>query len=657
MLKSEYKSCDKINDLEKNSIANSTVTSSSSSPDSDKDLTRRMSSPVQHSRFIKLLDKTINFTSASFSSTPTPLLMPCQSTKSSNNISNSQRSQAAPSQKEELIDKLFSKFRHNSSSRKTTPIHGNSKNKRNSSISSHTIGSSGKEDSESMLSSSSEMNNDYKNKPIETIRKDIHAIFDHLNMSLEEITGNLEEEKICSTPSPAHQFKKLISSSKKPAAADKVAKKSVTGKQQPEETNKEFVDILNKIDTFCGNRSSKSSINSEEGYYSNHDSSISTQINEQTVNKSTCTNSTVIAASTTANPNKVFHQSPKFTPKENGKMRSVKKSINQQNHTISSNSMRQRTFSTPELLKELNMSDISSPSLMCQDSNLINDAEDHAEYHEEDCIRDYSSLNSTFTTCSSQTPEGVVIRKSQLKRETPLYQKNGNAHLAKMNLNSSMSILTRKCLSPTSSEENKQPQYTHSNTNLYDDGSYQPSSISMEQKCKILDKSRCTNKSVNVGVYSQNSPRQILKKNSSLSKTKFHENFNSYSFNLNLNRNNETCNNPAMNNCVNNANGSFSTGSSCSSNASSRRQSAESSFFTKFSTPNALERNGNDDDNDVYDAANGDCDDDYDSFAESSPDDENSLNVKDLITKFENRKLIFNKRNVSTNCISTKLMK
>lgn len=209
-----------------------------------------------------------------------------------------------------LIDKFFSKFRSSSSNGGTTKIKPIAPRAMNFVMASKTNSTS--QLNEPSVSTSNTSQNVYKNKPIESIQKDLNAIFDQLNVSLEEITGNLEESN---TAAVVRRNAPLESNNQGKYIIDllslllinylillesiKVAKSS----QEETSTSKEFADILNKIDSFCGNssnqinentnnvssnnnRSSKSSINSEEGYYSNHDSSISTQAETTSTNSS-----------------------------------------------------------------------------------------------------------------------------------------------------------------------------------------------------------------------------------------------------------------------------------------------------------------------------------------------------------------------------------
>ena len=494
-LKNEYKSCDKINsmdttDQQQNAkIMLITAPIVSLSPrEEKKELNRRMSSPVQSSKFVKLLDKTIHFNNTlSHSTSNTPQMAHKTTTHN----------------KDELIDKIFSKFRKDKQS-------SVAKSALNLSTTNNTQAES----------------SEYKNKPIEHIRKDINAIFDQLNMSLEEISGNLaakNDHDVVKTESFLH-YEKLF----KPEEKKKRPKK--------DEHSKDLAEILNKIDDFCGNRSSKSSINSEEGYYSNHDSSISTQ-NEVANNNLLLLPQSVMALP----PPPAQFQSP-----------------------VKSEDVH-RTFSTPELFKELNLS----------------------------------------------------LEKSAARKE-PLYHKRNS-----LNASNKSSILSKI----SSSIGNKK------------------SSSNMHLNTVEIDTTTSNNNNVlstpKNAIYSQFSPRQLLKNNTSLSKikTKFvHDNFNSYSLNLSFNKMNESNTNttnistpqPLLSKSLHSNKLEFMTmslvdpsESTCTSSSSD-----DSSFFNAFTLGGSKESNENDNSFDT-------------NF--NDPDDNLNINVKDLITKFENRKMIFNK--------------
>jgi hypothetical protein len=399
-----------------------------------------MSSPAHNSRFVKLLDKTMNFTSSSFSTTPPTTAAPSLNVKSSNSTSTtttataSERSASQGGHKEELIDKIFSKFRHASSSSshsgrsKKAKIAADKSSKLSAqslmsingdcgggetTVTSNDDSGGGSMDSATGVVTIDDDDDEYKNKPIETIRKDIHAIFDHLNMSLEEISGSLGGGCGFPTASPMHQVveydeervERFDRPKKSGGAVAKINRKPKVGAKKVEhlyenisngssssssggdkdDTSKEFADILNKIDDFCGNRSSKSSINSEEGYYSNHDSSISTQANEQQQQQQLANAIAPITAVPSHNivdelrtSTKVAHNlSPKLAQKDAPSMRSVKKQQQQQqtSHHQPSNpstTMHQRTHSTPELFKNVPLSSQRHhvAAMLCQESNL-----------------------------------------------------------------------------------------------------------------------------------------------------------------------------------------------------------------------------------------------------------------------------------------------
>ncbi len=516
-LKNEYKSCDKLHDLNLDSL----IADKNCLNNSNMDMSRRLSSPiVQHtSRFAKLLDKTINFSNNT--PAPPPPQTPSLLLKTSNN---------SGQKEEQLMGKLFSKFR--SSSSNSADLKENKRLK-------HDVVNT-------TPTKAVEVETDLTKKEapmiIETIRKDINALFDTLNISLEELSGNL--------------------------AADKPH--DITN----EPTSTEFADILNKIDDFCGgNRSSKSSINSEEGYFSNQDSScISATIQPEIEQKKS-------------------ERLPK-TPIKSGKETSI--------GGLNSN----RTIYTPELFKEMEIS-------------LEN-----------------------LTISNEKSPESQGVK-------TPLYNKKKVAAVV---------ACQQFKTSPTTTN-------TKEANRSVDNSSY-----------IITDPKK-------LGFYSQYSPRQLLK-NTSLSKikyfhTKFSENFSNYNSTFGtLNRNNKQKNEQNSNKystiCRSNALSKSKTNSTTSLSYSFKREIISSSddsstcsnSVSRTATPFSLfagAKRGarqhrsqadilnldhdhdasSDEDGEFLDheaqASSENNEEDYD-----NEDDSININVKNLITKFENRKLIFN---------------
>ena len=206
---------------------------------------RRLSMPLNQSRFVKILDKTLN----------------TEDLANKTNLSDDTKILDKP--KDERIERLLSKFRREKTDRSKKPRLDSSLSRENEKFNIEPV---------NIDKLDVQVN---ENEPVEISRNNYEKFYKELDHSFNEVAGTLEENILS-------HYEKILNEKTKNVNESSIEKKiyesikSSKHKAEPDSINAYRTRINNRKDsTALTSSSSQTSLNSEEGYYSNHDSSIS----------------------------------------------------------------------------------------------------------------------------------------------------------------------------------------------------------------------------------------------------------------------------------------------------------------------------------------------------------------------------------------------